>query len=95
MANIDSGSDAAVTVGGVSYTRSWTVNRYAYPVAGGSFYPARPNTGALAATYAVNNEFKRILVNVTWTDAQSLDQRVSLEDAIAAIDPGDSARSAS
>ena len=90
LANIDSGSDAAVTVGGVSYTRSWTVKRYAYPVAGGNFTLLASNTAALAATYAVNNEFKRILVDVTWKDAQNLDQRVSLEDAIGAVDPGDS-----
>lgn len=78
-----------ITVGGVSYTRSWTVARYAYPAAGGNFVSVA-NTGALANTYAANNEFKRIVVTVAWTDAQGQTQRVQLEDAIAGLDPGDS-----
>jgi type IV pilus modification protein PilV len=82
---LDSGAD------GVDFTRSWTVKRYAYPAAGGSFILVAANTGALSSTtYAANNEFKRIQVDVTWKDAQNLDQRVSLEDAIGGVDPGDS-----
>lgn len=91
--NIDSGSDAStVNVGGVNYTRSWTVNRYAFRNADKTFVSVG-NTGALSTTtYAENNEFKRILVNVTWTNAENAAQRVSLEAAVAALDPSDSAK---
>lgn len=88
---IDSGADAAtISVGGVDYTRSWTVTRYAYPTAGGSFVAVANTANLSTTTYATTNEFKRILVDVTWTDAQNKAQRVSLEDAIGAVDPGDS-----
>ena len=64
---IDSGADAAaINVGGVNYTRTWTVTRYAYPAAGGNFTLVGANTGGLSATYAPNTEFKRIRVDVTW-----------------------------
>lgn len=88
----NSGSDAAaINVGGVSYTRNWTVTRYAYPTAGGNFASVTV-TGDLPAGYVLNNEFKRILVNVIWTDAQGANQRVSLEEAMAALDPADSGK---
>jgi len=89
---LDTGSDAtSFTVGGITYTRSWTVSRYAYPTAGGSFTTVA-NTGTTAGTFVANNEFKRVLVDVRWTDAENQQQRVSLEAAIAALDPGDSAK---
>ncbi|GAB3103444.1 type IV pilus modification protein PilV [Lysobacter terrae] len=88
---ITGGTDTAQTIGGVTFTRSWTVTRYAYPTAGGSFASVT-NTGATAATYVANNEFKRIQVNVGWTDAEGHGQTVSLEDAIAALSPADSAK---
>jgi hypothetical protein len=50
------------------------------------------NTTVLGSAYATNNEFKRIVVTVTWTDAEGRTQFVTLEDAIAGINPGDSAR---
>jgi len=82
----------SITVGGVAYTRSWTVARYGYPTAGGNFTSIGALTGATPNGYVSNNEFKRVLVNVTWTDAQSGAQRVSLEEAIAAVDPTDAAK---
>lgn len=85
----DGTAGAPLAVGGVDYTRSWTVTRYAYPEAGGNFTSVG-NTAALGATYASNNEFKRVSVTVGWTDPQGNPQSVTLEDAIAAIDPGDS-----
>jgi type IV pilus modification protein PilV len=88
---ITGGNDTALTIGGVTYTRSWSVTRYAYPAAGGNFTQVG-NTGATAGTYVTNNEFKRIQVNVTWTDAEGRSQTVSLEDAIAALSPADSAK---
>lgn len=88
---IDSGSDTTQTVGGVTYTRSWAVTRYAYPTAGGSFESVS-NTGATAAGYVTNNEFKRVAVTVAWTDAEGQQQHVTLEDAIASLSPADSAK---
>ncbi|HEU4813029.1 MAG TPA: prepilin-type N-terminal cleavage/methylation domain-containing protein [Xanthomonadaceae bacterium] len=85
------GNDAAVTIDGVDYTRSWTIERFAYPQAGGSF-AAVADTGATAANYVSNNEFKRIQVAVAWTDAMGSAQKVELEAAIAALSPQDSAK---
>lgn len=77
-------------VGGISYARSWTVDRYAYPKAGGNFALVA-DTGALSSvTYADSNEFKRVQVDVTWTDSSGTGQRVTLEDAIAGLNPADS-----
>ena len=85
------GSDDAVTVDGTSYTRSWTIQRYAYPEAGGSF-SAVADTGETAANYVDNNEFKRIQVKVAWNDATGTAQEVALEAAIAALSPHDTAK---
>ena len=85
------GSDAAVTVNGIAYTRSWTVERYAYPEAGGSF-AAVADTGQTAANHVNNNEFKRIEVQVQWTDASGATQSVALEGALAALSPLDTAK---
>lgn len=85
------GNDAAVTIDGVAYTRSWTVERFAYPEAGGSF-AAVADTGATAANHVSNNEFKRIQVGVAWTDATGSSQKVELETAIAALSPQDTAK---
>lgn len=86
-------SDSSGNLGGVNYRRQWVVDRYAWPRAGGGFDNSVPLTGALnTTTYAENNEFKTIRVEVTWTDANGSDRTVVMEDAIAAIDPKDSAR---
>ena len=50
------------------------------------------DTGGTASGYVTNNEFKRIAVTVAWTDAQGAQQQVTLEDAIAALSPADSAK---
>ena len=85
------GSDAPVTVDGISYTRSWTVERYAYPDAGGTF-AAVADTGETAANHVNNNEFKRLEVQVQWTDASGVSQAVALEGALAALSPLDTAK---
>ena len=85
------GNDAPVTIDGVAYARSWTVERFAYPEAGGSF-AAVPDTGGTAANHVSNNEFKRIQVSVGWTDATGAGQQVELETAIAALSPQDTAK---
>src|SRR5688572_25518270 len=68
---LNSGSESATTVDGTAFTRSWTVRRYAVPVAGGgtAFQQYGTVTGALPATYAPNREFKTVEMAVTWTDA--------------------------
>jgi type IV pilus modification protein PilV len=91
---IDSSTTAeTIAEGGINYSRTWVVDRCAYKTAASAFDCGVANTGALSTTaYAQNNEFKRIAVKVTWTDAQSSAQHVSLEEVIAALDPSDSAK---
>jgi type IV pilus modification protein PilV len=101
------GSDAPSTAGGVSFTRSWTVSRYVYnqdpdgnsATADGQFVlyandtgdPPNPYNGNTATGYVDNTEFKRIAVNVVWQDVQGDTRSVTIEDAIAAVAPSDSA----
>lgn len=91
------GSEAAVEVDGVSFTRTWTVDRYAYPqptaaAPNPSFTLLASDTGVTPAGYVSNNEFKRVQVNVAWTDATGATQEVALESAIAALSPQDTAK---
>ncbi len=91
------GNDTAVTVDGIGYTRSWVVDRYAYPeptatVPNPSFEKLTADTGETPAGYVSNNEFKRIQVKVAWTDATGASQEVALESAIAALSPQDTAK---
>lgn len=91
------GNDAAVTVDGISYTRSWTLDRYAYPTPtviapNPSFTKLASDTGETPAGYVSNNEFKRIQVKVAWTDVTGASQEVALESAIAALSPQDTAK---
>lgn len=90
-------NDSGGSLGGVDFTRSWAVDRYAMQLSAGNpngvFDNTVPLTGALnATTHAENNEFKTVTVTVQWTDATGRPNTVVLEDAIAAIDPQDSAR---
>lgn len=88
------------TLGGTNFTRSWTVDRYAIPVNTTGFVKyTGSDTGALPAPnpaagtgYLANSEYKTVTVTVTWTDAAGQQGVVKLEDAIAALDPMDSAR---
>jgi prepilin-type N-terminal cleavage/methylation domain-containing protein len=91
------GTDAAVTVDGISFTRSWTVQRYAYPTPtdttpSPSFELLTADTGDTPSGYVSNNEFKRIQVKVAWTDATGASREVALESAIAALSPQDTAK---
>lgn len=90
--DLTDGSDAAVTVDGIAYTRSWIVERYAYPEAGGSFAEVPSDTGVTANGYVENNEFKRIEVKVQWADATGTTQAVALEGALPALSPLDTAK---
>lgn len=84
-------------LGGTNFTRSWTVTRYALPIVSGvpstTYSIVASDTGALSsASYVPNSEYKVVSVNVGWTDAAGQTRSVKLEDAIAALDPVDSAR---
>lgn len=82
-------------IGGVNYTMGWDVRRFALDRATGMFVGGLADTGALnQATYVKDNEFKRIAVTVNWTDVNGGSKSVTLEDAIAALNPQDSARMA-
>lgn len=106
----DNNALTAVTVGGIAYTPSYTVTRYAYDTSAG---PARylqiddtatdaaiagstcgNAVGGASATHTCvsNRDFKRIVVSVTWAQADSATGTVAVEDAIAAINPSDSAK---
>lgn len=91
------GNDATVTVDGIGFTRSWTVDRYAYPnptttTPTPSFALLTSDTGETPSGYVSNNEFKRVQVKVGWTDATGASREVALESAIAALSPQDTAK---
>lgn len=90
----DSATAETANIGGVSYTRTWQVQRYAFSTASGTFGTGAlsSDTGATPSGYVENNEFKRVQVKVAWTDAEGLSREVYLEDAIASLNPGDSAK---
>lgn len=79
-------------LGGLNFTRSWTVKRYATTVGSSTFTEYANLTGALPNTYAPNREFKTAQVTVRWADASGQNQYVVIEDAIAGLDPNDSTR---
>ncbi len=88
---LTTGSDTS-TQDGITYSRSWTVRRFAVPVGGTTFQQYGTLTGALPAAYAPNREFKTVELAVTWTDASGQSRSARMEDAISGIDPQDSAR---
>ena len=93
-------TDTAGSLGGVSYTVSTVVQRYAYDADpdgdsdtdDGAFELVAGDTGALAGSYADENEFKTLTVTVGWTDAQGAAQSVTIEDAIGSVAPENSGR---
>jgi prepilin-type N-terminal cleavage/methylation domain-containing protein len=98
------GTGAGVTIGGITFTPNWTVDRFIFNQdvnANGilnesgdqQFQAYTTDTGATPASpagFVANNEFKRLKVFVSWNDAQGGGQKVALEDAVAALSPGDS-----
>lgn len=74
-------------IGGVQYSLKVTVERFVQ--AGGAFSLVASDAGAVGAD---RNEFKRISVEVSWPDANGNTQSVVVEDAVSALDPGDSAK---
>lgn len=90
----DSVVDTAGSLGGVNYSRAWTVKRYALATGATAFtqLAAGNVTGNLPSGYITNNEFKTIDVRVTWADATGQSRTVAMEDAIASLDPADTAK---
>ena len=82
-------------LGGVNFQVATTVTRYMYNLSTG-LYDSVSNTALDAAlttspeTFLPGKEFKRIVVNVSWTDATGTLQNLRVEDAINAIVPRDS-----
>ena len=89
------GSDPAVILDGVNYSRSWVITRCAFKVGGVAVLPCTGNfevvgdTGPTPAGYVANNEYKRVTVTVSWTDANGISQSIGIEDAIGAVSPED------
>lgn len=101
------GNDVPGNVGGVDYTRAWTVTRYVFnrdpdgnpatadraflPYASDTGDTPNPFNGNTATGWVDDNEFKRVSVRVTWTDTTGTTRTVTLEDAVASLSPSDSA----
>lgn len=94
---LTSGNDT-VTESAVNYARTWTVTRFGYQSSVGVFAAIANLTGATPAAdaggvaYTANNEYKRVAVRVTWTDANGATQSIGIEDAIGAVSPADGAK---
>lgn len=82
-----------LSLGGVDYVRSWEVERYAFPSpwTAASQFSLQSDTAVLGGAFAESNEFKKIIVRVTWVDPTGAAQNVAIEDAISALSPTDSA----
>ncbi len=88
-----------IVVGGVSFERSAVVRRYVYDKSAlhQGFWLQGTDTAldstllTSPVTYLAGKEFKRIEVTVHWVDPTGTDRNVYLEDAVAAINPADSA----
>lgn len=83
----DPGTAGTQAIGGVLYSRKVTVERFTQ--AAGTFSLSGSDSGAVGAD---RNEFKRVSVEVKWTDPNGVDQFIVVEDAVAALDPADSAK---
>jgi type IV pilus modification protein PilV len=94
---LTSGNDTVIE-SAVNYARTWTVTRFGYQPSVGVFAAIANLTGATPAAdgggvgYTANNEYKRVAVRVTWTDANGASQSIGIEDAIGALSPGDGAK---
>ncbi|MFM1783578.1 MAG: hypothetical protein RIS14_1331, partial [Pseudomonadota bacterium] len=94
---LTSGNDTVIE-SAVNYARTWTVTRFGYQPSVGVFAAIANLTGATPAAdgggvaYTANNEYKRVAVRVTWTDANGATQSIGIEDAIGAVSPADGAK---
>jgi prepilin-type N-terminal cleavage/methylation domain-containing protein len=101
------GSEDLGEISGTAYHRNWVVTRYVFnrdpdgvpTTYDGAFQLYDTDTGNTPSAYHGNtssgfvddNEFKRVSVSVTWTDATGDSQSVTIQDAVAALSPSDSA----
>lgn len=91
-------NDSSGNLGGVNFTRSWVVTRFAYNASTAKFVSVTPLTGdtptggTTPSTYVADNEFKKVVVTVNWVDANGATQSIGLEDGIGAISPSDSSK---
>jgi type IV pilus modification protein PilV len=91
-------NDDAGDLGGIDFDRSWTVTRFGFQPSAGAFSTiltltgATPTADAAGISYVANNEYKRVLVTVSWVDSSGVTQTISLEDAIGAVSPGDGSK---
>ena len=91
----DTINDNNGSLGGVNYTRAWTVTRWAYKPSTSTFISVTPLTGSTPtggttpSTYVDNNEYKKVAMVVTWNDANGAAQTIGIEDALGAVSPGD------
>lgn len=94
----DTVNDSNGNLGGVNYSRSWAVTRFGYQPSAGVFAAIATLTGptpaadASGVAFASNNEYKRVAITVSWTDANGSTQSIGLEDAIGAVSPGDGSK---
>ena len=73
---------------GGTYTRTWTVNRYLLAT-GTATLNATDDGDPISGL--PRNEFKSVLVDVSWKDSAGNAQHVTVNDAIGTVDPGDAA----
>lgn len=103
--NIDSvayaSAGASANTGGVSFQRQVTVTRFVYNKFATAFDATVGNTLTNAQITALNDgthdyltgkDFKRVKVDVKWTDAEAVDRTVSMEDLIDSLEPSESAK---
>ena len=85
-------------VGGIDYTGAVEVKRYVFDKSATGTNPRYAQVGDtltdaqvknVNANYLPGREFKRIVATVGWVDSSGVNQIVRVEDAISAIDPGD------
>ena len=94
----DTVNDSNGNLGGVNYSRAWTVTRFGYQPSTGAFAAIATLTGptpaanASGVAFTANNEYKRVAITVSWTDANGTTQSIGLEDAIGAVSPGDGSK---
>lgn len=80
--------------GGVDYSRNVTVRRWALnrDLDPPAFEEVETITGSLGAPYIAGREFKRVEVEVTWTDAQGGERSVTVSDIVSAASPQEAAQ---
>lgn len=98
--SVPQASATTTTLGGVQYSIWRDVQRFIFDTPSNAFVqlPAANVTSndaaitALDPDYVLSTEFKRVAVNVGWTDANGQAQRIVVSDVLSSMVPADSAR---